>query len=603
MGSTTKGNDGDARDRELLELSVLAEIGQLLTATLDVNGVYERFAEIASQLLPFDRIAIAELDVAAGTLTTTYESGIHIEAWGIGKTRPMFGPLNQMALESGGAMMLDKELAIWVVTEYPEFQDILDAGLYSTLAVPIVSDGKPIAYFAINSTAEAAYTAEDGILAERIVSQIGGVVANALIRAELQQEVAHRITLAEIGRLVSSSADLDDMYMTLAGLVRGLIPFDRITILRANLESDMVTYDYVDGIEVESRAAGDSIPVPSSPFEKVISARSTVWFEANPIEGENVSPVPSPNADHGIKSMVVTPLFSQGNVVGGISLSSLRPHAFSRIATDLLERVAGQVGGAIGVAQLRASVQSEADERVNRLQELDALRLQFLQMVTHEFRTPLASLRVSRDLLAETPLGDLDDNSYTRLINNMGRGVDRLDSLVTDLLDLTIAQAGELTLHLESIDLRDLISDAVEIVSPMASQRNQVFDIDIESPSPVARIDRHRTEQVLLNLLSNSHKYSNENTEISVAAKRKNGVAEIRVTGNGPDIPEADRPHMFEPFFRGSADWTRSTPGRGLGLSIAKAFVELHGGKIGFDSVPGRGPSFYFTLPLSGGRG
>jgi signal transduction histidine kinase len=77
-------------------------------------------------------------------------------------------------------------------------------------------------------------------------------------------------------------------------------------------------------------------------------------------------------------------------------------------------------------------------------------------------------------------------------------------------------------------------------------------------------------------------------------------MAEIRVTCKGPDIPEADGPYMFEPFFRGSGDRTRSTPGRGLGLSIAKAFVELHGGEIEFDSIPDRGPSFWFTLPLSG---
>lgn len=85
-----------------------------------------------------------------------------------------------------------------------------------------------------------------------------------------------------------------------------------------------------------------------------------------------------------------------------------------------------------------------------------------------------------------------------------------------------------------------------------------------------------------------------------MGVSRKDGMAEIRVTCKGPDIPEADGPYMFEPFFRGSGDRTRSTPGRGLGLSIAKAFVELHGGEIEFDSIPDRGPSFWFTLPLSG---
>jgi GAF domain-containing protein len=186
LGTTITDNNGDTRDRELLELSVLAEIGQLLTSALDIDAVYDRFAEITGRILPFDRIVIAEIDTDASTMTTTYESGVEVEAWGPGETRPMYGPLTQMALEPGGAIIMDKELADWVVTEYPEMQDILDAGLYSTLAVPIFSDEKPIAWFAINSTEEAAYTAEDGILAERIVTQIAGVIANVLLRAELQ---------------------------------------------------------------------------------------------------------------------------------------------------------------------------------------------------------------------------------------------------------------------------------------------------------------------------------------------------------------------------------------------------------------------------------
>jgi len=273
------------------------------------------------------------------------------------------------------------------------------------------------------------------------------------------------------------------MYKTSTGLIRGLIPFDRIVILRADLDALEVVCEYVEGIEVESRVVGHVIPIADSTIEPIISTRSTVRFELNPAEDEDVSPLTGPNIESDIKSMVVAPLFSQGNVVGGISLSSLKSHAFDSAAKDLLERVAAQVGGAIAVAQLYATLRSEAEERLNRLQELDSLRIQFLQMVTHEFRTPLASLRVSRDLLAEIPLSEIDENSYIRLINNMGRGVDRLDSLVTDLLDLTIAQAGELTLHIEPVDLRDLVTDAVEIVSPMTNQRDQEFDVTIEAPS------------------------------------------------------------------------------------------------------------------------
>ena len=586
-------------DRRLLELSVLAEIGQLMTSALDVSDVYERFAQLTAQMLQFDRIAIASIDIEEQTMTTTYEAGVNVAAWGPGQTRPMFRPLTGMITEAPGAILVDEELAAWIVTEYPEMQDLLDAGLLSTLAVPIFNEDRPIAFLALNSKDPQAYSAEDGELAERIVAQIGGVIANAELRAELQQEVEQRTTLAEIGRLVASSVELDEMYGTLAGLIRGLLPYDRFTVLRIDAESTLVTTDYVVGAEVPGRAAGDISPIGETILARVLQERAGVRITANDQEDRAAYPVFSDSENGGLRTVVMAPLVSQGHIIGGIALGSRQGSAYSQAAVELLERIAAQVGGAIGAAQLRAQLQADTDERVEQLQHLDTLRLQFLQMVTHEFRTPLASLRVSRDLLAETPLSDLDDDSYARLINNMGRGVDRLDSLVTDLLDLTIAQAGELNLNIAVADLRDLLADAVDIVSPLASQRNQEFDIQIESPSPLVQVDRQRIEQVLLNLLSNAHKYSDEGAVIQVTVKKINGSAEIRVTGKGPDIPEKDHPHMFEPFFRGSGPQSRAIPGRGLGLSIARAFVELHGGQIGFDSIPETGPSFYFTLPLS----
>ena len=599
-------NQADAdpdRDKRLLELTVLAEIGQLMTAALDVNDVYERFAELAGRMLQFDRIAVASIDVEAQTMTTTYEAGVHVPAWGPGQTRPLFRPLADMIMESPGAILVDEELARWVVTEYPEMQDILDAGLLSTLAVPIFNEDRHIAFLALNSKDPRAYTAEDGELAERIVAQVAGVIANAELRAELQQEVEQRTTLAEIGRLVASSVELDEMYGTLAGLIRGLLPYERFTVLRIDAETDLVTTDYVVGVEVPGRAAGDITLVGETILARVIQERAGVRITVDNEEDRTAYPVFSDSENGGLRTVVMAPLVSQGHIIGGIALGSKQGSAYSQAAVELLERIAAQVGGAIGAAQLRAQLQAqsqaESDERVEQLQQIDALRIQFLQMVTHEFRTPLASLRVSRDLLAETPLADLDANSYGRLINNMGRGVDRLDSLVTDLLDLTIAQAGELNLNLALVDLRDLVSDAIEIVSPLTSQRNQEFNIQIETPSPLVRVDRQRIEQVVLNLLSNAHKYSDEGAVIEITVKKINGNAEVRVTGKGPDIPEQDRPHMFEPFFRGSGPQSRTIPGRGLGLSIARAFVELHGGQIGFDSIPETGPSFYFTLPLS----
>ena len=278
-------------DRRLLELTILAEIGQLMTAALDVNDVYERFAQLASQLLKFDRIAVASIDIEAQTMTTNYEAGVNVPAWGPGQTRPLFRPLTGMIMEAPGAILVDEELAAWIVTEYPEMQDILDAGLLSTLAVPIFNEERPIAFLALNSTDPHAYTAKDGELAERIVAQVGGVIANAELRAELQQEVEQRTTLAEIGRLVASSVELDEMYGTLAGLIRGLLPYDRFTVLRTDTDSDLVTTDYVVGVEVPGRVVGDVSSIGETLLARVVRERAGIRITANDEEDSAAYPV------------------------------------------------------------------------------------------------------------------------------------------------------------------------------------------------------------------------------------------------------------------------------------------------------------------------
>ncbi|MCH8103441.1 MAG: GAF domain-containing protein, partial [Chloroflexi bacterium] len=378
-------NQADAdpdRDKRLLELTVLAEIGQLMTAALDVNDVYERFAELAGRMLQFDRIAVASIDVEAQTMTTTYEAGVHVPAWGPGQTRPLFPPLADMIMESPGAILVDEELARWVVTEYPEMQDILDAGLLSTLAVPIFNEDRHIAFLALNSKDPRAYTAEDGELAERIVAQVAGVIANAELRAELQQEVEQRTTLAEIGRLVASSVELDEMYGTLAGLIRGLLPYERFTVLRIDAETDLVTTDYVVGVEVPGRAAGDITLVGETILARVIQERAGVRITADNEEDRTAYPVFSDSENGGLRTVVMAPLVSQGHIIGGIALGSKQGSAYSQAAVELLERIAAQVGGAIGAAQLRAQLQAqsqaESDERVEQLQQIDALRIQFL---------------------------------------------------------------------------------------------------------------------------------------------------------------------------------------------------------------------------------
>ena len=135
----------------------------------------------------------------------------------------------------------------WVVTEYPAMQHLLDAGLRSTLALPIYVQDEPIAFFALNSTDPQAYTAEDAETLERVVAQVSGVLANARLRTELREEIGRRIALAEIGRQVGSSPEVSDMFQTLEHLVKGLIDFDRFAVTTVDTELAQFRPEYISG--------------------------------------------------------------------------------------------------------------------------------------------------------------------------------------------------------------------------------------------------------------------------------------------------------------------------------------------------------------------
>lgn len=260
---------------------------------------------------------------------------------------------------------------------------------------------------------------------------------------------------------------------------------------------------------------------------------------------------------------------------------TVRKETFSEEEQQIISNFAYQFGLAADNARL-FSAQQEA------LQVKD----QFLSIVSHELRTPLTTIKGYAQML-QRKLDDSPDDQ--RFANNIDAQVGRLSRLVDDLLDVTRFSRGQFELTVESTDIRSALEDVVarfKVVAP-----SHTFRLELDQGSFEGEWDRDRLEQVMNNLVGNAVKYSPEGGTIIVSTRHEQDHLIIAVRDHGAGIPEADQKHLFDRFFRGSAE-NSDIKGLGLGLYVSQRIVEAHGGTIGATSVPGEGSEFFFTLPL-----
>jgi PAS domain S-box-containing protein len=235
---------------------------------------------------------------------------------------------------------------------------------------------------------------------------------------------------------------------------------------------------------------------------------------------------------------------------------------------------------------------------IRERKELEKRMSEFYSIVSHELRTPLTSIRGALGLIVDEII-DIDSPEAREMIGIALNSSERLVRLINDILDLKKIEAGKLELHLEEVDLNELLGKAVAAMDGMARQVSVSLLIDA-AVSLSIKVDYDRITQVLTNLISNAIKYSPENACINITAElARKGRVRISVTDEGAGIPEESLGLLFNKFQQIDSSDTRPKEGTGLGLALCKAIVEEHSGEIGVHSSPGSGSTFWFEVPLS----
>jgi signal transduction histidine kinase len=228
------------------------------------------------------------------------------------------------------------------------------------------------------------------------------------------------------------------------------------------------------------------------------------------------------------------------------------------------------------------------------LEKIDKTKSEFLSIVSHEFRTALTGIQGFSELIRDGGLETDEVRAYGGYIFN---DADRVNRLIGDMLDLDRMESGRMSMRAADVDINDVLMEAISRAAPYATSVE--FKSDLEPRLPIVTGDRDRLIQVVSNIVNNAVKYSPEGGTVTLASRVEGRFALISVTDTGLGIPQEEIAHVFERFRRVRSGAAQSIPGTGLGLTIVKQIVEMHGGKIWVESAVGHGSSFHFTIPLA----
>ena len=430
---------------------------------------------------------------------------------------------------------------------------------------------------------------------EIIGTQTAGALERLQARESLQRRNTYLAASAEIGRLVTSTLDINTIFTRTVNLVSDRLGFYFAAIYQVEEEGfHAIMREGTGGAGETMKIQKHRVSVGSQTIVGKAADTGEIML-ANDVQNE---PLYQPNPlllD--TLSEVAIPLKVGGRVLGVIDIQSKQAQAFTTDDLSVLQSLADQVAVAIN----NATLYDESQELIKNLKEVDQLKSQFLANMSHELRTPLNSIiGFSRVILKgiDGPVTDMQQQDLTAIYNS-GQ---HLLGLINDILDLARIEAGKMELNFEEVHLSEMVHSVFSTAKGLVKEKPIKLVEEVPEDMPTVRGDTMRVRQVLLNLISNASKFTDEGSitvETSVQ-KAANGKLEalINVIDTGPGISPEGQEKLFKAFSQVDGSATRKSGGSGLGLSICANLVQLHGGRIGVSSEEGKGSIFWFTIPL-----
>jgi GAF domain-containing protein len=509
------------------------------------------------------------------------------------------------ALPSGRAILERAVVHIPDVEVDPDFQNgslSRAIGWRSGLFVPMLRTGAAIGAIAVTRAARGPFSDNEIELLKTFADQAVIAVENVRLFRELQartseltRSVGELTALGEVSQALSSTLDLEAVLNTIVSRASQLAGAAGCSIyeydegaeqfeLRATHNADA---EFVEALRAASLRKGEGV------MGRAAEMREPIQIPDIAQPGAYQSSVRDILLRFGYRALLSVPLLREDQIIGSLSFNRKAPGEFPSEVVDVLKTFATQSALAIQNARLFR----EIADKSRQLEVASQHKSEFLANMSHELRTPLNAILGFSEVLAQGMFGEVNEKQteYLHDILESGR---HLLSLINDILDLSKIEAGRMELEVSEFDLPQAIQNALTLIRERALRRGIALHHVIDDRVAGIRADERKVKQVLLNLLSNAIKFTPEGGRVDVGARLHDDVAEVSVTDTGIGIAPTDQDKVFEEFRQvGTAD--KKAEGTGLGLTLSRKFIELHGGKIWVQSEVGRGSTFTFTLPVS----
>jgi GAF domain-containing protein len=477
-------------------------------------------------------------------------------------------------------------------------------GVHTVLGVPIFKDNEVVGVIGVARMQVAPFSDEEIRLIETFADQAAIAIENVRLFNTTREALEQQTAISDVLKIISGSA------------------FDLKPILEAVTESaarlcdaDLAWTGWIPTLEGlggphdilarwaqtdELRRRFDSqADEPRSPRDKTRpSVLALAFLEKRTIHIPDIATDPDllevsrAVRISGSRTVLAVPMIQGDEPLGVIVLTRVSVRPFAEREVQLVQTFADQAAIAIQNVKLF----NEIRQKSQQLEIASRHKSEFLANMSHELRTPLNAIIGFSEVLLEKIFGSLNPKQEEYLADVLSSGRHLL-TLINDILDLSKIEAGRMDLERGTFSLRTALENGVTMVRERASRHEIQLGLDVGTELDEISGDERKVKQVIYNLLSNAVKFTPDGGRVDVSAAREDGHVRVVVRDTGIGIAPNDQERIFEEFSQVGRDPERSREGTGLGLTLSKRFVELHGGRISVESAPGKGSAFTFTLP------
>lgn len=592
-GALVKARLLQETERRARQLTTLNEVTRQLTSTLETEPLLQSILQSAVEILNCEAGSLLLLDETTDELVFR-SVVIPVPSDLVGKRIPPDRGIAGKAIKTG------KPIIVNDISEFPEWfsKTDKDTGFNTRrlLVIPLkIKDRVMGVIEVINKKDGSIFSQDDQDLLSTFAPQAAVAIDNARLYTMTDQALASRVEelsfMQRIDRELNASLDTNTaMRITLEWAMRQSGAHAGLVGVLEQEESPGVRVMASEGYAKELEPLQNNI-LPLAEYKLLEAVEGGLPVRRSVNGKGDLHPVLSEG-----HSQAIIPIRRETGTIGLLLLESTSESQLADEAMNFLIRLSDHASIAISNAQLYSAVQ-----------QANLAKSDFVSFVAHELKNPMTSVKGYTELISAGAVGPITD-VQANFLGTIKANIERMNTLVSDLNDMSKIEVGRLRLDFKSLRLSDSIDTVIRSTKKQVEEKQQTLNLTMPEDLPMVWADKVRLEQVLVNLVSNAHKYTPAGGEVVVAAERcknewdPNGAAEvvhIWVKDNGIGISEEDQKKIFQKFFRSDDPKTREVTGTGLGLNITKSLVELQGGKIWFESEFRKGTTFHFTVPIS----